>query len=177
MSDGQENDAMSGVPVSNGSASIGQRLSRAREARKLGIEKVADALHLDVRTVKALERDDHAALPSPIFVKGYLRGYAALVGLPADELVSEYTQLAGEPPPLTVVSIKQKPPFFQLPSTRLLRKVILLLLVAIMIWLAYPFVGQLIDMRGESGEEMLPGRLELPPVDTAAESATTSETD
>ena len=78
---------MSGGPVSSETASIGQRLSRAREARKLGIEKVADALHLDVRTVKALERDDHAALPSPIFVKGYLRGYAALVGLPAEELV------------------------------------------------------------------------------------------
>jgi hypothetical protein len=46
-----------------------------------------------------------------------------------------------------------------------------------MIWLAYPFVGQLIDMRGDSGEEILPGRLELPPVDTAAGSATISETD
>jgi len=59
----------------------------------------------------------------------------------------------------------------------MLRKIILLLLVAIMIWLAYPFVGQLIDMRGESGEGMLPGRLELPPVDTAVDSVTITETD
>jgi cytoskeleton protein RodZ len=174
MSAGQENDAMSGGSVSTETASIGQRLSREREARKLTIEKVADALHLDVRTVRALERDDHAALPSPIFVKGYLRGYAALVGLPGEELVSEYTALAGEPPPLTVVSIKQKVPFFQLPSTRLLRKIILLLLVAIMIWLAYPFVEQLIDMRGDSAEQLLPGRLELPPADTAADPVTTN---
>ena len=168
---------MSGGPVSSETASIGRRLAQAREARELTIEKEADALHLDVRTVKALERDDRAALPSPIFVKGYLRGYAALVGLPAEELVSEYTALAGEPPPLTVVSIKQKAPIFQLPSTRVLRKIILLLLVAIMFWLAYPFVGQLISMRGEPGEEMLPGRLELPPVDTAADTATINETD
>jgi cytoskeleton protein RodZ len=177
MSAGQENDVMSGGPVSSETASIGRRLAQAREARELTIEKVADALHLDVRTVKALERDDRAALPSPIFVKGYLRGYAALVGLPAEELVSEYTALAGEPPPLTVVSIKQKAPIFQLPSTRVLRKIILLLLVAIMFWLAYPFVGQLISMRGEPGEETLPGRLELPPVDTAADTATINETD
>ncbi len=168
---------MSGGPVSSETASIGQRLAQAREARKLSIEKVADTLHLDVRTVEALERDDQAALPSPIFVKGYLRGYAALVDLPAEQLVSEYTDLAGEPPPLTVVSIKQKVPFFQLPSTRLLRKVILLLLVAIMIWLAYPFVEQLVSMRVESGEGALPGRLELPPVDTAIDPPTINQTE
>jgi cytoskeleton protein RodZ len=127
--------------------------------------------------VEALERDDRAALPSPIFVKGYLRGYAGLVGLPAEELVSEYTALAGEPPPLTVVSIKQKVPFFQLPSTRVLRKVILLLLAAILVWLAYPFVDQLIASRGVPDGEPQPGRLELPPVDSEAGPATRLETE
>ncbi len=168
---------MSGRPHSGETASIGRRLAHAREARKLTIEKVADSLHLDVRMVAALERDDQAALPSAIFVKGYLRGYAGLVGLPAEELVSEYTALAGEPPPLTVVSIKQKVPFFQLPSTRMLRKIILLLLAAILVWLAYPFVEQLLDRRGVQEEESQPGRLELPPVDSEAGSAPGFETE
>jgi len=177
MSAGQDNDVGS-TPARDGEpASIGRRLASAREARNLTIAQVADNLHLDDRVVEALERDDRAALPSPIFVKGYLRGYAGMVGLPADELVSEYTDLAGEPPPLTVVRIKQKVPFFQLPSTRVLRNIILLLLAAIMVWLAYPFLEQLLDRRGESGEEMLPGRLELPPVDTEAGSAARPETE
>jgi len=177
MSEGQENDAVSGRPRTGETASIGRRLAHAREARKLSIEKVADSLHLDVRMVAALERDDQAALPSPIFVKGYLRGYARLVGLPAEELVSEYTTLAGEPPPLTVVSIKQKVPFFQLPSARILRKIILLLLAAILVWLAYPFVDQLLVRRGMPEEEPQPGRLELPPVDSEAGSAATFDTE
>jgi cytoskeleton protein RodZ len=177
MSTGQENDTVSGRPDSGEKASIGRRLANAREARKFTIEKVADSLHLDVRMVEALERDDRAVLPSPIFVKGYLRGYASLVGLPAEELVSEYTALAGDPPPLTVVSIKQKVPFFQLPSTRLLRKIILLLLAAILIWLAYPFVDQLIARRGMPEDEPQPGRLELPPVGTDAGSAARIETE
>jgi len=177
MSVGQENDPGSGRPGSGDSASIGLRLAHAREARKLTIERVADSLHLDVRIVEALERDDRDVLPSPIFVKGYLRGYAALVGLPADELVSEYTALAGEPPPLTVVSIKQKVPFFQLPSTRMLRKIILLLLAAILVWLAYPFVEQLIASRGLPDVEPQPGRLELPPVSDDAGSAGRFETE
>ena len=162
---------MAGRSGSGETASIGRRLAHARDSRKLSIEKVATSLHIDVRMVEALERDDRAALPSPIFVKGYLRGYAELVGLPAEELVSEYTALAGEPPPLTVVSIKQKVPFFKLPSTRVLRKIIMLLLAAILIWLAYPFVAQLIVNRGVPVDEPRPGRLELPPVNNQAGSA------
>jgi cytoskeleton protein RodZ len=177
MSVGQENDTVSGHSGSAETATIGRRLAHAREARKLTIQKVAESLHLDVRMVEALERDDREALPSPIFVKGYLRGYASLVGLPAEELVSEYTALAGEPPPLTVVSIKQKVPFFQLPSTRMLRKVILLLLAAILVWLAYPFVDQLVARRGVAEDEPQPGRLELPPVDSEAGTAARPETE
>jgi cytoskeletal protein RodZ len=177
MSDGLENDTVSGRPESGERASIGLRLAHAREARKLTVEKVADCLHLDVRMVEALERDDQATLPSPIFVKGYLRGYANLVGLPAEELVREYTDLAGEPPPLTVVSIKQNVPFFQLPSTRMLRKIILLLLAAILVWLAYPFAIQLIERRGLPEDAPQPGRLELPPVDSEAGSAAGIETE
>jgi cytoskeletal protein RodZ len=176
MSAGLDNDTVSDRSDSGETASIGRRLAIAREARKLTIQKVADSLHLDVRMVEALERDDQAALPSPIFVKGYLRGYAGLVGLPAEELVSEYTALAGEPPPLTVVSIKQKVPFFQLPSTRMLRKIIMLLLAAILVWLAYPFVNQLIVNRGVPVDDPQPGRLELPPVETEAGSPARIET-
>lgn len=175
MSAGQDNEAGSGRARGGEPASIGSRLASAREARNLTIAQVADNLHLDARFVEALERDDRNALPSPIFVKGYLRGYAGMVGLPAEDLVREYTALAGEPPPLTVVRINQKVPFFQLPSTRVLRKVILLLLAAIMLWLAYPFAEQLLDRRGETGEETLPGHLELPPADTAAGSAARTE--
>jgi len=177
MSTGQENDAGSARPGSGELVSIGRRLALAREAREFSVEKVANTLHLDIRIVEALERDDREALPSPIFVKGYLRGYAAMVGLPAEELINEYTALAGEPPPLTVVRVKQKVPFFQLPSTRMLRKVILLLLAAILIWLAYPFVEQLILSRGLPEDEPLPGRLELPPVNTDTGSATSTETE
>ena len=177
MSAGQHNDPEAGRTNSAEPLSIGRRLTLAREARQLSIERVADSLHLDVRMVEALERDDRAALPSAIFVKGYLRGYAGMVGLPADDLVREYTDLAGEPPPLTVVRIEQKVPFFQLPSTRMLRNIILVLLAAILAWLAYPFLDQLVDRRGVPDDEPLPGRLELPPAGTETDSAARLETE
>lgn len=147
----------------NGRKLPGARLSAARKERELSIKTVAEELKLDVRMVEAIERDDMDALPAAIFVKGYLRRYARLTGLPEDELVGDYSDSIGEPPPLSVVSIKQKKSFIQLPSARLLRNVFLMILVAAMLWLAYPFVERFIAARGQTGEELAPGHLELPP--------------
>ncbi|MDH3978944.1 MAG: helix-turn-helix domain-containing protein [Gammaproteobacteria bacterium] len=143
-------------------ASIGAQLTAARKARKLEIDKVAHELKLDVAVIRALENDDGAALPAPIFVKGYLRSYARLVGLPEDGLVRSYAQQVGELPPLTVTRVKRPALLFRLPSTRLLRNIVLLLLLLIMLWLAWPFVERLLDSRGGQQLEQTPGHLELP---------------
>ena len=162
MSVNREDDAGDNK-ADNGRMLPGARLSAARKERELSIKAVADELKLDVSMVDALERDDLDALPAAIFVKGYLRRYARLTGLPEDELVRDYTESTDEPPPLTVVAIKRKTPFFRLPSGRVLRNIILLLLAVIMLWLAYPFVERIIASRGQPVEEQAPGRLELPP--------------
>lgn len=162
MSVRRDDDGSNNV-ADSGRMSPGARLSAARKERKLPLEVVADELKLDVRMVEALERDDKAVLPAAIFVQGYLRRYARLMGLPEDELVRDYTESTDEPPPLTVVAIKRKTPFFRLPSGRVLRNFILLLLAVIMLWLAYPFVERFIASRGQPMEEQAPGRLELPP--------------
>ena len=146
--------------------SIGARLAAARKACELDQRVVANELHLDLGTIEALENDDNAALPAAIFVKGYLRNYARLVGLPEDEIVSDFAEQTGEPPPLTVVTLKDRTPFFQLPSARLLRNIILVLLAVILIWLAYPFVERLVASRGgDEVQQPVPGRLALPPAD------------
>jgi cytoskeleton protein RodZ len=162
MNIGRDDDASDNV-AGNGRASIGSRLSAAREKHKLTANAVADELKLDVNMIYALENDDKAALPSAIFVQGYLRRYARLVGLPEDELVRDYSEITDEPPPLTVVAIRRKTPFFRLPSGRVLRNIILVLLALIMLWLAWPFVERLVASRGQPGEEEAPGHLELPP--------------
>jgi len=71
-------------------ASPGARLRREREARGLTQQQVADTLNLDPMVVNALEANDFAALGAPVFVKGHLRRYAALLGLAEDETVAAY---------------------------------------------------------------------------------------
>ncbi len=147
-----------------GEDGIGAMLRTARNQRNLQIEQVAKELHLDARVITAIENDDQAALPEPIFVQGYLRSYARLVGLPGDELVRRYCAQGPNPPPLSVIGPRRKAPLLPLPSARLVRGVILALLAGILVWLAYPVVERLVLGRGGETEVQQPGRLGLPPV-------------
>jgi cytoskeleton protein RodZ len=86
----------SDVPPSEGTGSTagpGHRLRAVRESRHLSREDVAAQLRLDVWIIEALERDDYTALPSPVFVRGYLRNCAALLGVDATELLAESSAL------------------------------------------------------------------------------------
>ena len=63
----------------------GARLASARERLGLSLDQVADHLKLDRHTIVALEEGDHRAIGASVFVRGFLRRYAALVGeSPAD---------------------------------------------------------------------------------------------
>lgn len=76
-------------------SSPGARLQKGREAAKLDISQAAEALHLSPGVVKALEADDYRVLPNATFVKGYIRSYARLIGIPAEELVRSYEAITG----------------------------------------------------------------------------------
>jgi cytoskeletal protein RodZ len=147
-----------------GDDAIGAVLRAARNQHKLPIEQVAKELRLDARIIAAIENDDQTALPEPIFVQGYLRSYARLVGLPADDLVRRYCAQGPNPPPLSSIGPRRKAPLLPLPSARVIRNLILVLLAGILVWLAYPLVERLVLTRGgETDVVQQPGRLDLPP--------------
>lgn len=77
-------------------ASMGRMLVAAREGAGLSVEDAASKLRLSVRQVHALESDDIAALPAPTFVRGFIRNYAKLLNLDADELLQAYRVVAPE---------------------------------------------------------------------------------
>lgn len=77
----------------------GQRLRAGREALGLTQAEMANRMHLSVSYIKALEADDYDRLPESAFVRGYIKNYAKLVNLPADELANLYQQMAEETRP------------------------------------------------------------------------------
>jgi len=158
-------DSRSGSRHSAGedSGSPGARLRAARKQCNFGIEQVARELHLDVTIIEALENDNQAALPAPIFVQGYVRSYARLVGLQADELLRTYGEQAAQPPPLSVGGSGRRVPRYSLFISRYLRNIVLVILGAILVWMAYPLVERFIEDFDGMNDDRVPGQLELPP--------------
>ena len=69
-------------------ANFGGRLKAAREARNLAQSDVAAKLKLTARQIEALEQEDFSHLPSEVFVRGFVRNYARLVGIEPDSLIA-----------------------------------------------------------------------------------------
>ena len=69
------------------SETIGQKLRRAREAKRLSLEQASAATRIRPYYIEALERDDLSAIPSAAQARGFLRIYADFLGVRADELI------------------------------------------------------------------------------------------
>ena len=65
---------------------LGAALRAERERRGLRIEDVADHLKISARHLRALEEGDAAALPHPAYARGFIRSYAAYLGMSPEEI-------------------------------------------------------------------------------------------
>lgn len=80
-------------------STLGTLLSETREEQALSVDEVAHRLYLEPRIIEALEKERYNELPPVIFVQGYLRSYARLLGLPVEKIVSSYYQATNQKPP------------------------------------------------------------------------------
>ena len=78
-----------------GLEAFGRWLVRERELRSMGRDAVVRATKLAPAVVEALESGEAARIPPRAYVVGYLRAYAAAVGLDADEVVLRFAEAAG----------------------------------------------------------------------------------
>lgn len=113
----------------------GERCRKAREALGWTPAEAAKRMHLSQSYLVALEADDYERLPEATFVKGYLKNYAKLLGLPADEIANTFQQMVNDDAfdkPLDLPKMAPPPSAWRKP---LLVVVLLLLAVALLIWL------------------------------------------
>lgn len=68
-------------------------LKAAREARGFALDDIADATHVNIRFLEALEHGDFSLLPQA-YVRAHIREYAAFIGLDPDETIRSYEQAA-----------------------------------------------------------------------------------
>ncbi|VAW73684.1 hypothetical protein MNBD_GAMMA10-2166, partial [hydrothermal vent metagenome] len=75
---------------------FGSALAKARKSLSLSVTEVSDKLLVSVDIIKAIENSQADNLPALTFTKGYIRNYARLVNISADEIISAYLSVAPE---------------------------------------------------------------------------------
>lgn len=81
----------------------GARIAAAREQRGVSLEQVGEALHLDVRLLKALEADQYDAFDAPVYARGFLRKVAGFLELDPQVLLDGYDQGRSAPATPTLI--------------------------------------------------------------------------
>lgn len=76
----------------------GQLLRNAREQLGWTREQVASRIHLRLTLIAAIEADTYDKHTSHTFIRGYLRAYAKLVGIPEETILAAYDKLGLTPP-------------------------------------------------------------------------------
>jgi len=99
-------------PQSTAMDSAGAALHAERNRQSLSVGDVSRHLKLSIRQVEALEHDDYQMFGGPVFVHGFLRNYAKLLGLDAALLIEAADRkLAAEaqPPALQTDRVEEVP--------------------------------------------------------------------
>ena len=79
-------------------SSIGGVLKEARTKKTLSLDEVHSKIKIHPRVLQLLEEDKFEKLPSPLFVKSFLKSYAEFLEISSEELVSAYDKVKKEEP-------------------------------------------------------------------------------
>jgi transcriptional regulator with XRE-family HTH domain len=69
---------------------VGMELRRARERRGISLQQLSQTSKISLRALNAIEADDIAALPAPVYTKAFVKTYARETGLDADDVAQRY---------------------------------------------------------------------------------------
>jgi cytoskeletal protein RodZ len=137
----------------------GEWLQQRREELGISLEQAEAETRIRMRSLKALESGDVDALPDPVVGRGFLRNYAAYLGLDPKEAQVRFSQLSPAPelesPPMASEASPFEGPFepvplHKMPSFLRRRRGVGVLLAAVLLvaalgaaaWFGYPYLMQ-----------------------------------
>ena len=115
---------------------LGELFKRGRERLGLSVDQVVDITRLRKHFVEALENEDWDNLPPGVFVRGFIRSYAQIVGLDEKRAISLYEKSshaeALPPKPLVKTSRSRVGPILFL-------SILMVGIAVLILWILYPF--------------------------------------
>ena len=74
---------------------FGSYLKHERELRGVPLEEISGATKIHIRFLQALEDNKFDELPGEVFIKGYIRSYANIIGSDVEEMLNIYEESVG----------------------------------------------------------------------------------
>lgn len=71
---------------------VGSYLRELRQQRGVSLEEIARATRVAHRYLEAVESENHAILPAPVFTRGFIRAYCQALGVAPDEALARYAE-------------------------------------------------------------------------------------
>jgi cytoskeleton protein RodZ len=121
------------TPSENSATSLGGHLRALREARGSSLEDMARSTRVGIRHLEALEEERLADLPSPVFVRGFIRAYCGFLREGPEEALALYEALAGERAATQAASAPPRPRTTWAPSSVLVGLALLVILAIALI--------------------------------------------
>jgi len=90
-------------------SSVGAYLRGLREQQGLSIDELSRATRVLHHYLEALESDDMASLPAPVFTKGFIRAYCQAIGADPEEALKLYDRSASRLPERPKIPIVAAP--------------------------------------------------------------------
>lgn len=127
---------------------LGEVLREAREAKGADLARVERETKIRERYLSALERGEYRELPGSVYTKGFLRNYAAYLGLDPEYLIDLYrletatgaTERPAVPRPPRPISVRRRRTFVITPGA-VAAAILTVLVGAFVAWLGYEFVN------------------------------------
>ncbi|MCU0614267.1 MAG: helix-turn-helix domain-containing protein [Desulfobacterales bacterium] len=80
------------MPERNSNITFGNYLKSKREEAGLDLESIFMETRISKKLLESIENEDHAKLPEPVYVKGFIRAYAKFIGADVDRVMDNYAE-------------------------------------------------------------------------------------
>ena len=146
--------------------SVGAYLRQLRETRGVSLEEIARVTRVSSSYLHALEGDDFASLPVPVFTRGFVRAYCQALGEAPDEALTLY-EGRSEAPVVPITTSRFTSVQASAPPARTVSKnrgPVLVSFVLLVVLAAALFAVTLVLQSGrETPEERRAARATMPP--------------
>jgi cytoskeletal protein RodZ len=122
------------------SVALPGRLYEARERKGVDLYRAERDTKIRARYLGALERGEYGELPGDVYTKGFLRNYAAYLGLDPEEVIGQWRRERGNVAPVRTVlqtpqPIAQPRPGLQFSPGIVVAALLTILIVGVGVWL------------------------------------------